>query len=475
MDRRTKIVCTLGPASSDKQIIRSMILAGMDVARLNFSHGTHDKHRRLIEYVREASAETGRTVSILQDLQGPKIRIGQVRNGSVLLHKGARLVLTTEPLEMGDQLRVHLDYPTLAQDVEVGRNILLDDGNIELSIVEVRDRDIVTEVVVGGPLRSRKGVNLPHIQTSTPSLTDKDLADLEFGLEMGVDIVGLSFVRNAKDVLALRRRVEPSSHRVSLVAKIEKPEAVDDVDGILLHADGIMVARGDLGIEMPMQRVPAAQKEIIRKCLAAARPVITATQMLESMIENPRPTRAEASDVANAVLDGSDALMLSGETASGKYPIRTVEMMARIIEEAETYRENHRPNIDLRPNRITEDLDATEAISFTAVQLAEQIGAVAIACLTASGATARAVARHRPCMPVYAFTDDPCIVGRLGILWGTQAFPIPFQNSTDQGVGVVHEVLVGRGLVKKDDLIVITAGMPLPSKGRTNMVHVSRI
>ncbi len=475
MNRRTKIVCTLGPASADRDTIRSLIRAGMDVARLNFSHGDHATHRQAIEYVREASAEVGKPVSILQDLQGPKIRIGNVLKGGVPIHKGQRLVLCADAIPFGDAERVHIDYPTLAEDVEVGRSILIDDGNLELVITEVHDREIVTEVVVGGILRSRKGVNLPHIRTSTPSLTEKDLEDLEFGLSMEVDIVALSFVRNETDVINLSRRLRATGKRITLVAKIEKPEAVEDIDDILAHSDAIMVARGDLGIEMPMQQVPAAQKQIIQKCLVAAKPVITATQMLESMIENPRPTRAEASDVANAVLDGSDAVMLSGETASGKYPVRTVEMMAQIIKEAEQYQQQYLHKFEVTPARRIREDDVIDSISYTAVRMAEQIGAAGIACLTSSGATARTIARHRPSMPVYAFTDEERVVGQLGILWGTKAYTIPFQNDTDNGVQIIHTMLMERGLVNPGDLIVITAGMPLPMRGRTNMVHVSRM
>ncbi|GIV57422.1 MAG: pyruvate kinase [Bacteroidetes bacterium] len=471
MTRRTKIVCTLGPSSSDRETIRALIAAGMDVARLNFSHGTHAEHRRVIEYVREEAARAGRVVPILQDLQGPKIRIGNVRDGAVLLHEGQTLVLTTEPLEESTAERVYVNYPTLAQDTEVGGHILLDDGQLELEIIEKREHEVVTRVIVGGLLRSRKGVNLPNIRTSTPALTEKDLEDLEFGLSMGIDFVALSFVRDESDVTDLVRRVRESGRRVGVIAKIEKPEAVERIDQILAKADGIMVARGDLGIEMRLSKVPGAQKRIIKKCLAAAKPSITATQMLESMIENPRPTRAEVSDVANAVLDGTDAVMLSGETAMGKHPVRVVEVMDQIIREAERH---YGQIIDYQPGRHA-SLDVTEAISYTAYQIAAEVGAVAIVCLTASGATARAITRHRPRVPVYAFTDDERVVGQLALSWGTKAFAIPFQSDTDEGVSCVHRVLLEHGLARSGDLIVITAGMPLPAKGRTNMVHVSRI
>ncbi|SHK54488.1 pyruvate kinase [Rhodothermus profundi] len=478
MRRRTKIVCTLGPASSDRETIRQLIKAGMDVARLNFSHGSHEDHRRRIEIVREEARRLGRDVAILQDLQGPKIRIGEVAEGGILIHEGQQLILTVNPARADGRTRIFINYPTLGQDVEPGGRILLDDGLLELKIVDVAGEDVITEVVVGGPLRSRKGVNLPHLRNSTPSLTDKDLRDLEFGLHMEVDLIALSFVRSETDVADLMRRVRDSGKEVRVIAKIEKPEAVAKIDQILAQADGIMVARGDLGIEMPMAEVPAVQKRIIRKCLAAAKPVITATQMLESMIENPRPTRAEASDVANAVLDGSDALMLSGETATGKYPVRVVQVMDEIIREAERFRrEIHESGGHwLRQAHVGDETEAvTEAIGYTACQLAEQVGAVAIACLTATGSTARMIARHRPPVPVYAFTDNPRVVPQLSLLWGTRAFAIPFQRDTDRGVQLVHQVLKEQHLVQPGDLVVITAGMPLPAKGHTNMVHVSRI
>ena len=474
MIRRTKIVCTLGPASSDLETIRGLIDAGMDVARLNFSHGTHQEHLERMEYVRRAAAAAGKVIPILQDLQGPKIRIGEIAAGGVLIHKGEEILLTSQDVGESDGKRIFVSYPTLEQDVENGGRILIDDGLIELEVKRSDGDNVYTEVVVGGPLRSRKGVHLPSIRNTKPSLTDKDLEDLEFGLKHDVDIIALSFVRSESDVQDLLDRVRAAGKHVSIVAKIEKPEAVDDIDDILETADGIMVARGDLGIEMPLSRVPGTQKLIIRKCLAAAKPVITATQMLESMIDNPRPTRAEASDVANAVLDGSDAVMLSAETAAGKYPVRVVEVMSSIIEQAERHY-GLNVQIDHRPRAKDPGDMITQSVSYTAYQLAEHVDAAAIACLTATGTTARSIARHRPSMPVYAFTDDEKVVRQLGILWGTKAFAIPFQHDTDHGVRAVHEVLKKHDLAKPGECIVITAGMPLPAKGRTNMVHVSRI
>ncbi len=469
MDRRTKIVCTLGPSSNDIETLKQLIDAGMDVARLNFSHGSHSDHARVMERVRKASNDLGKVVPILQDLQGPKIRIGRVKDEEVTVEVGETVVFTTIAQEESTKEQVYVNYPTLSRDVEEGGHILVDDGHLEFEVLERRDASIITKVVVGGPLRSRKGVNLPNIRTSTPALTEKDLNDLEFGLEHEVDIMALSFVRDESDVADLVRRVRQSGKRISVISKIEKPEAVTRIDQIISRSDGIMVARGDLGIEMRLSKVPGAQKKIIRKCLAAAKPVITATQMLESMIDSPRPTRAEASDVANAVWDGSDAVMLSGETAMGKHPVRVVEVMARIIKEAERQYNHTQEHVS------TNSYDLTEAVSATAYKLATQVGAVGIACLTASGTTARSVSRHRPPMPVYAFTDDLRVVGHLGLLWGTKGYQIPFQKDTDQGVRTVHEILLADERVRPGDLIVVIAGMPLPAKGKTNMVHVSRV
>ncbi len=470
MSRRTKIICTLGPSSSDPDTIRHLIDAGMNVARLNFSHGTHDEHRQRIEAVRAAAAAAGRDVAILQDLQGPKIRVGEIENGAMLIHKGQRLVLSPNPVD-DDPERVYVSYATLAEDVDPGGRILLDDGLLELEVQRAEGKDVVTEVIVGGMLRTRKGVNLPHIRTSTPALTEKDLADLDFGLSMDVDLIALSFVRDESDVTNLVQRIRGSGKQVQVIAKIEKPEAVRNIDQILKRADGIMVARGDLGIEMPLAEVPATQKMIIRKCRRAAKPVITATQMLESMIENPRPTRAEASDVFNAVLDGSDAVMLSGETAAGKHPVRVVEAMSQIIVEAE--RQGFQMPLGPESEWISKAL--TESVSYTAFQLACQVGASAIACLTSSGTTARSIARHRPQMPLYAFTSHEKVVKQLALLWGTKAFAIPFQRDTDQGVKLVHDILKKHNLVAPGDRVVVTAGMPLPARGRTNMIHVTQV
>lgn len=475
MDRRTKIVCTLGPASTELETIQELVRAGMDVARMNFSHGSHEEHRERVRRVRDAAQKEGHVVTVLQDLQGPKIRVGEMKNGSVMLAEGREVVLTTEPLNESTSERIYVDYETLPDDAEVGGRVLIDDGLLELEITEIHGSEMTATVIEGGRLGSRKGVNLPNIRTSTPALTEKDLKDLELGLELDVDMIALSFVRERADVEALKQRIEQSGKNIGIIAKIEKPEAVRNIEDILEVVDGIMVARGDLGIEMPMEEVPSTQKELIEQGMSAARPVITATEMLESMVESPRPTRAEASDVANAVLDGSDAVMLSAETAVGNHPVRVVKAMNQIIRKAETHWREHRPSLAMPPGRLERSENVTESVSYTACRLAEQVGANAVCCLTNSGATARSIARHRPSMPIYAFTDDERVVGHLGVLWGTEAFHIPFQQDTDQGIARVHSVLRDHELVDPGEYVVLTVGMPLPARGRTNTVHVSRV
>ena len=472
--RRTKIVCTLGPATDDREAIRALILAGMDVARMNFSHGTHADHERRIGLVREEAARAGRHIPILQDLQGPKIRLGQMEDDGVLIHPGGMLRLTAEPLAMGTAERVHVSYAALSQEVVEGGRILIDDGNIELRITDVDGDDVVTEVVIGGVLKTKKGVNLPQIQATRSGMTDKDIADLAFGLGQDVEFIALSFVRTARDVENLAQRIRAADKTVGIIAKVEKPEAVEHFASVLRSADGIMVARGDLGVEIPMQRVPIVQKQLIRACLEASKPVITATQMLESMMENPRPTRAEATDVANAVLDGTDAVMLSGETAAGKYPARAVEMMDEIIRAAEDNRRSlgGRQALDGASGEASQ---TTRAISSLAVRLAAETDACAICCLTHSGSTAREIASHRPDVPIYAFTDSENTVGRIGLTWGTEPVKIPFQEHTDDGIRTIHRHMIQQGLGAAGDHVIVTAGLPLVAVGKTNMVHVTTL
>ena len=478
MVRHTKIVSTIGPASWNRETIRSLIDAGTDVARLNFSHGTHEDHTRAAMLVGEEAERAGRQVALLQDLQGPRIRVGEVQDDEILLEKGNQLTLTSDSLAVSTASQIHISYGALAQDLTRGGRILINDGLIELRVIDIKGNDVLAEVVTGGFLGSRKGVNLPHIRPEGPALTEKDLHDLAKGVELGVHYVALSFVRDEQDVVFLRRQLRDMGYPAGIIAKIEKPEAVERIDEILAVADGIMVARGDLGIEMPMSKVPGVQKAIIRKCRCAGKPVITATQMLESMIENQRPTRAEASDVANAVLDGTDSVMLSGETAVGRHPALVVGAMSRIVQAAE----QHMNELPRAARELPEVLDSaaerhnvTESVSITACRLAENVGAVAIACLTHSGATARSIARHRPRSPVYAFTDEPRVVGQMGVLWGTKGFCIRFQHDTDTGISVLHKTLVDHGLVRRGDAVIVVAGLPLPLRGRSNMVMVSEV
>ncbi len=480
MPRHTKIISTLGPASGNPDTIAALIQAGTDVVRLNFSHGDHEDHQRVVAMVREEAEKQERQVTILQDLQGPRIRVGPVHEGAVLLDDGAEVTISasTSTEQISSEHHIYISYDALAVDLATGGQILIDDGRIALTVTSIDGDDVHARVDVGGPLKSRKGVNLPHVRTSGPALTEKDLLDLKVGVDLNVDWIALSFVRNETDIVHLRKHLKAAGHRAGVIAKIEKPEAFESIDNILAVSDGIMVARGDLGIEMPMSSIPHAQKTIIHKCLVAGKPVITATQMLESMIEDHVPTRAEASDVANAVLDGTDAVMLSGETAVGHHPARVVESMDQIVRSAEEHwyalPEKSR-GLPEELNAIENFSDVTDAVSLTACELAENVGARALVCLTASGATARALARHRPRMPVYAFTDSPNVIGQVGLLWGTKAFHIPFQSDTDAGVRLVQQTLVSKGYIRSGDTIVICAGMPLPRKGRTNLVHVSYV
>jgi pyruvate kinase len=464
---RTRIVCTLGPATDTDDRVRALIRAGMNVARLNFSHGDHATHAARIERVRRLARAENAAIALLADLQGPKIRIGEVAGGSAQLDAGATLTLTARPVP-GNAEAVHVDFPGLAQAVHPGDRILLDDGLIELAVESSKDSDVVTRVVTGGELSPHKGVNLPGIPLQISALTEKDRADLAFAVEQQVDYVALSFVRRARDVIELKQLLAASDDRIPVIAKIEKREAVAEIDAILEASDGVMVARGDLGVEASPEQVPLYQKEIICKANAAGKPVITATQMLESMIHNPRPTRAEASDVANAILDGTDAVMLSGETAVGQYPVEAVQTMARIAEVVEG-------NVEFRlPHRETDDRanSITDAIGKATCEMAVELGARIILTATVSGFTARMISRHRPRTPIFAVTTSEETNRRLALVWGVESVVVPPAESTEAMVRASLAAAKEHGVVKEGDLVILTAGVPVGAAGRTNMIQV---
>jgi pyruvate kinase len=473
-DRRTKIVCTLGPSSNTYERIMELALAGMNVVRLNFSHGTHDDHKKVIEHIRAVAQKIGYSLPILMDLQGPKIRVGHMTDGGQHIVAGEYVSLTPDTEVLGTSNLIPIDYPTLTKDARSGDTILLDDGLFEFRVVKTEGGIVTAQVVNGGYLKSRKGVNLPGVKLSIPATSEKDIEDLEFGLKMGVDLVALSFVRSADDVQNLISRIRSAGSNAGIIAKIEKPEALENFEEILEETDGIMVARGDLGIEVPSETVPLHQKRMIRACKAAGKPVITATQMLESMITNPRATRAESSDVANVVLDGTDAIMLSGETASGKYPIEAVKVMDKICRSIEKQTSSIYMNLDFRKPEWKEK-QVIEALSYSCVRIAEDVNAKVIATITHSGTTARRIAKYRPKVPIVAFTESQNVRRQLNLVWGVQSVKLKEIFDTDKSVQLMEEYLVQQGYVQKGDRIVIATGMPITQRGRTNMIKISTI
>jgi pyruvate kinase len=471
--RRAKIVATLGPASSDPDVLQRMLSAGVDVARLNFSHGRHEDHAQMLDRIRTASRHLGRAVAVLQDLQGPKIRTGPLAAGreGVRLEAGAELVITTDAEVKGDAKLVSTTYPHLAEDVRPGDRLLVDDGLIELRVLETDGVRARCQVVEGGVLREHKGINLPGVALRAEALSEKDRADIAFGLAHGVDAVALSFVRSAEDIRACREEMERVGRVVPVIAKIEKPEALDAIDAIIEAADGIMIARGDLGVEILPERVPVLQKDICRRGNAAGKPVVIATQMLESMIEHPRPTRAEASDVANAVWDGADAVMLSAESASGRFPLNAVQMMDRIVREAETSPASPVGIPDVRSRPAAFNLVTAAA----ACEAADAAGAVAICCFTLSGTTARLLSHFRPRVPVIAFSPDQSIRRRLALYWGVVPRVLEPVKNADLMAELVSDVLLGDGVVKPGDRVVLVHGSPLGIPGQTNSIRLHEI
>lgn len=471
--RRTKIVCTIGPSCNTQEKIEDLLLHGMNVARVNFSHGTHEDHAKVIKHIRKASKKYKYSVPVLMDLQGPKIRVGKMKDGAQKLETGSTVKITGENVE-GNSSLVPIDYKNLLHEAEVGNSILLDDGLLEFKVTEKKPDSLQAKVVIGGVLKSRKGVNLPNVRISIPSLTEKDIKDLEFGIKQDVDLIALSFVRSAKDVRDIISRARAAGSQASIIAKIEKPEALDVIDEIIEEADGIMVARGDLGIEIPTEQVPVVQKMIIEKCRQAGKPVITATQMLDSMIHNPRPTRAESSDVANAVLDGTDAVMLSGETAAGDYPMEAVNVMDRICRTIEDNRPQLYNSLGYRKPEWKEK-QVIESLAYSCVTISENVEAKAISTITHSGSTARRIAKFRPKVPIVAFTENQKVRRQLNLVWGVYSVQLDELFDTDKSVKMMENYLQDNGLVKTGDRVIVATGMPIAKRGRTNMIKVSTI
>jgi len=466
--RKTKIIATLGPASSSAAMIEHLMDAGVDIFRLNFSHGSNEEKRRIIETVRQTAQRRDKAIGILADLQGPKIRTGRMENGALPLVKGDLLDITTTEI-LGRHGLISTIYRELPHDVKPGSRILMDDGLIELKVLAVKGSIVHCSVIEGGVLKDLKGINLPGVDVSSPSLTPKDRVDLEFCLEMRVDFIALSFVRKSADVEDLKRIIFERGLNIPVVAKIEKPEALRNFKAILAVTDAVMVARGDLGVEIRAERVPLIQKKIIRACNEAGKPVITATQMLESMISHPRPTRAETSDVANAILDGTDAVMLSGETASGQFPVEAVKTMVKIALDIE------RSEPQLMPaGRKVRRTDIPEAVAEAACHAAATLNAKTIVAFTQSGSTAALIAKFRPQLPIIALTPFPEIQRRLTLYWGVRAQLVGSMAGTDQQIGEVERTLLANGF-RKGDVVVITMGVPLEAKGTTNLMRVHKL
>lgn len=465
---KTKIVATLGPASDDKETIRRLVGAGMDVARLNFSHGSHEEQKQKIDRVKEIEAECGKPIGIMLDTQGPEIRTGELKE-EVILREGENLVLSPEKFK-GTADRIPINYDTISDFVKPGCSILLDDGLIELRVEDVLEKDIACSVVNGGRLAQKKSINLPGVRIDLPGVTEKDERDIKFGIKNGIHFIAASFVRRAENVIEIRQLLEEEwAEGIKIIAKIENQEAVENIDEIIDVSDGIMIARGDLGVETPPEKVPVIQKMIIEKCNEAALPVITATQMLNSMIENPRPTRAESSDVANAIYDGTDATMLSGETAVGKYPVKAVETMdhiAREVEKSPSYRKVIRERGSDKSDTVT------EAISYASHRTATDLDAEAIITATGSGYTARMVSRYRALLPVIAVTPNEMVQHTLTLLWGVSPLLVCQSTSTDEMVDSAVTAALESGLVKDGDLVTVTAGVPVGIPGTTNMIRV---
>lgn len=463
--RKTKIICTLGPATNSKTMVTGLVKAGMNVARLNFSHGTLEDHRKMIQNVRQVSVELNKPIPILQDLQGPKLRVGKIKNGSVLLKKGQGITITTDDI-VGDESAIATTYRQLPLDVQAGDMILLDDGLIQLKVQATQSDHVICQIIEGGLLSDHKGINLPGVNISQPSFTEKDRSDLLFGIEHNVDIVALSFVRKPEDILEVKEIIANNKKDIMIIAKIEKPEVLKHLNEIINVSDGVMIARGDLGVELPLQKVPTLQKQIIRLAVQKGKPVITATQMLESMRNSSRPTRAEVSDVANAIFDGTDAVMLSAETATGSYPVATVKTMAKIIAEAEK-------STPCTHHAHTEKTSSiADAISYSACEAAEYLRVKAIVAFTKSGFTARMVAKYRPKTNIIAFSPSEIVQRQLSLSWGVCSMNMDFLSSTDKIIQHTEKILLEKKFVKHGDVVAILMGSPIYIKGTTNLMEL---
>ncbi len=465
---KTKILATIGPASNNYETIKSLAAAGANVFRLNFSHGSHEIHQEVINIIRRINEEDNLNLGILQDLQGPKIRVGEMENGGVEVKPGDNITITNDPV-IGNASLVSTVYQNLPNDVITGDRILIDDGNLEVVVIDTDGKNVNCTVIHGGILKSRKGINLPNTKVSAPSLTEKDIEDLSFGLSQEVDWIALSFVRSSEDIIDLRKRIEAEGKVCKIVAKIEKPEALENIDSIIEATDAIMVARGDLGVEVPMEIVPLWQKRIVEKCKLACKPVIIATQMMESMIVNPRPTRAETNDVANAVLDGADAVMLSAETASGKYPVNAVKAMSSIIRYLEENAEIYHNLYKIPEN---EENFLSDNLILMAARLSRNVKAKAIVGITSSGFTGFRLASHRPSANIFVFTRNKNLITQMSLVWGVRAYLYSKQESTDATFEDIENTLKKDGFVKSGEVIINTASMPLSSRGRTNMLKL---
>lgn len=475
MSKKTKIVATVGPASEAKDQLLALAKAGVNVFRLNFSHGTHEDHLERVKRIRELNEEYNLNLCILQDLQGPKIRIGNVESkDGVMIFAGNKLTFTNDDI-IGTAERVSTPYKDMYKDVHPGERILMDDGKLEVRVIGKDGTDVITEVVYGGSMKSKKGVNLPNTKVSMPAVTDKDWADLDFGLENDVEWIALSFVREASEIIDIKKYIASKGKNTRVIAKIEKPEAIVNIDEIIAVTDGLMVARGDLGVELPAEEVPMIQKMLVEKCNRAAKPVIVATQMLESMIDAPRPTRAEINDIANSVLDGADAVMLSAETASGKYPILAVESMANTIRQVETSTDKiyfrYHAHVNEEPTKNV----LNDNVVMSACRLARDTKAKAVIGITTSGYTAFRLSHHRPKADLYIFSSDARLRNTLGLYWGVQVLPYTpdLTNTTEQTVEEIKQVLMERHALKSGDIFINTLSMPLSQQNKTNTVKLS--